>query len=403
MPPSDLLVAFFACAVAFLLAAAALAVGQAAGAWSPGRWLVLHLAFVGGISQLVLGAGQFFACAFLATAPPGRGLVRCQLAAWNIGTLLLAVAVPARDAALTGLAAVALLIALALFAVSLRAMRRRSLQHAPWAVRWYQAAAGLFAAGIVLGAMLASGTYPGSDPLAAHMALNVGGWFGTAIIGTLHTFFPSLTETRLPRPRLQGPCFSAWVGGVVALAVGLLAGLPALAGAGWVLLAVGAVVLGVNLAGCLLHSRRRTLSVGLLAVAHGLLLGGLLVAGAAAIDSGLGLPPAPWRGVLFVLLLAGWLAMTVLGALVHLLGVMQRVRGLLRVGGAGPPTHTAEMPAWPAAVPGLAVLASAASTALELAVPRTVALTVLAATYLAVSAVAVRALIAALRAALLEV
>lgn len=402
MRPGDLLVTFFACAVAFLLAAAVLAVGQAAGAWSAERWLVLHLAFVGGISQLVLGAGQFFACAFLATAPPGRGLVRCQLAAWNIGTLLLAVAVPARDAALTGLAAVALLSALVLFVVSLDRMRRRSLQHAPWAVRWYQAAAGLFAAGIVLGAMLASGTHPGSNPLAAHIALNVGGWFGTAIVGTLHTFFPSLTQTRLPRPRLQSPCFRAWVGGIMALALGLLAGLPALAGAGWVLLAVGAVVLGVNLAGCVRRGSRRTLSVGLLAVAHGLLLAGLLVAGAAAI-AGSGLPPAPWRGVLFVLLLAGWLAMTVLGALVHLLGVMQRVRGLLRAGAAGPPTRAAELPAWPAAVSGLAVLTAAASTALELAVPRTVALTVLAVTYLALGAVAVRALIGALRAAPLEV
>jgi hypothetical protein len=28
------------------------------------------------------------------------------------------------------------------------------------------------------------------------MALNVAGWFGTAIVGTLHTFFPSKTFTQ---------------------------------------------------------------------------------------------------------------------------------------------------------------------------------------------------------------
>jgi hypothetical protein len=59
--PSDLLAAFFATGIAFLLAGAAVAVVHATTGWVAGHWLALHLVFVGGVSQLVLGAGQFSA------------------------------------------------------------------------------------------------------------------------------------------------------------------------------------------------------------------------------------------------------------------------------------------------------------------------------------------------------
>ena len=36
------------------------------------------------------------------------------------------------------------------------------------------------------------------------MALNLAGWFGAAIVGTLHTFYPSLTQTQLRLPTLAG-------------------------------------------------------------------------------------------------------------------------------------------------------------------------------------------------------
>ena len=42
----------------------------------------------------MLGAAQFFTCAFIATDPPPRTLVAGQLAVWNAGTILVAVGVP---------------------------------------------------------------------------------------------------------------------------------------------------------------------------------------------------------------------------------------------------------------------------------------------------------------------
>lgn len=73
--PSDLLAAFFTAGIACLVAGGAVALADALADWPAGRWLALHLLLVGGVSQLVLGAGQFFAGAFLATDPPPRWLI----------------------------------------------------------------------------------------------------------------------------------------------------------------------------------------------------------------------------------------------------------------------------------------------------------------------------------------
>jgi len=95
------------------------------------HWLALHLLFLGGVSQLVLGAGQFFVCAFLATDPPPRQLLAAQLLAWNAGTVLVAVGVPTAHAGLVEAGGALIAIGLLLFAVALGGMERRSLQRAP--------------------------------------------------------------------------------------------------------------------------------------------------------------------------------------------------------------------------------------------------------------------------------
>jgi len=362
--PSDVIGAFFIAGIAMLLAGAAAAILDAVDPWPWGRWLALHLIFVGGISQLVLGASQFFAGAFLATDPPGRGWIRVQLGLWNAGAVLLAVAVPVGSDALVGLAVAALIAGLACYGVSLALMQRDSLQTAPWAVRWYAAAAAALAVGIAAGAVLATGTvWSHGDLLAAHMSLNVGGWFGTAIVGTLHTFFPSLTRSRLARPRLQAPTFAAWVAGVAALAVGYGWLIDPLAIAGWIVLTAAAALLAVNIA---LSYRSapppRTLPTRLLAVAQVLLLAGLLVACVGAIGSG----PADAlagtaRSAVGTLLVTGWVGITVLGSLLHLLAVLVRVRDPARP----MPAPRARLDRLTAAVAAIGVLVLAAGQLAE--------------------------------------
>lgn len=358
--PTDVVGAFFICGIGFLLAAAVAGVDQSLSPWPWGRWLALHLAFVGGVSQLVLGASQFFAGAFLATDPPPRALVRGQLLAWNAGAILLAVAIPERADTLTWIAVGMLLGSLGLWGAAIAAMRRRSLRRSPWATRWYLSGATFFGLGMVAGSLLARGApWVHGDLLGAHMALNLAGWFGAAIVGTLHTFYPSLTQTQLRYPRLQGVAFLAWTGGVAALAAGYGWAVDPLALAGWIGLCLGALALLVNVAACLRGAAKPlSLAARVVGVAQPLLLAALLVATIAALSDG----PAQalvgsTRAAVGTLLVAGWIGLTVLGSLLHLLAVVVRVRG----------GFAAKMPApRPRLDTGVTVLATAGIAAMAL-------------------------------------
>jgi nitrite reductase (NO-forming) len=324
-----MLAAFFAAAICSMALAVCAAVAYALSGPAWLHWLSLHLVFLGGISQLVLGAGQFFVCAFLATDPPSRVLTRAQLAVWNLGTLLVAVGVPAGSPAAVYAGAVLIAGGLILFALAMREMERRSLQRAPWALRWYQASAAFLGVGALAGVLMAVGArWPYGSLLGAHLALNLGGWLGTAIVGTLHTFFPSLTQTQLRHPRLQPATFLLWIAGIVDLAAGAAFTHAGLLLGGWAELLLAAALLSVNLAASVRDAGRPLgLPARLLVCAQLFLCAGLLLA---LLASAVGGVAAPFEGepaaALAVLLLAGWIGLTVAGSLLHLLAILARVR-----------------------------------------------------------------------------
>jgi nitrite reductase (NO-forming) len=384
-----LLTVFFAGGIAFMLAGATAAVANAiSGVWWE-HWVALHLLFVGGVSQLVLGAGQFFTCAFLATDPPSRRMIGAQVAAWSTGTVLVAAGYPTGATAAVEAGGALLGAGLVLFAIALVRMERRSLQQARWALRWYQAGAACLGVGALLGVLMARGTvWTHGSLLGAHLALNLGGWFGTAIVGTLHTFFPSLTQTRLRHPRLQAPTFVFWVTGIADLAAGAAFDSRAVIAAGWVELLVAGALLTVNLVASLRASGARlSLAARLLAVAAPFLPAGIVVALIATLKHGTAMAFVdPWRGALATLLVAGWIGLTVAGSLLHLLTVLARVRDLRR-------PMPSPRPVPDRAIAGLAGAAIAAFALSHAARPALVAVAaLLAARILAVAARALRPL-----------
>lgn len=330
--PGDMLAAFFVSGIAFLLAGALTAALTALGLvdwW--GRWLALHFLLLGGVSQLVLGAAQFFSTAYLATDPPGRPMVRAQLAVWVSGTLLVAASVPAGVPALADVGVALIVTGLALFWIALRRLERGSLQTARWAIRWYYACAAFLAAGAILGMLLARHTtWSHGSLLGAHLALNLGGWLGTAIVGTLHTFYPSLTHSRLAHERLQGPTFVAWCAGVAILSAGAAFDAPMLVAGGWLALTAGALMLAANIvASARAAEGPLGLPARLVGAAQLFLVAGLALALAMLVSEGASATPAgDWRAALAVLLVGGWIGMTVAGSLLHLLTVLHRVRNL---------------------------------------------------------------------------
>ena len=327
--PTDVLVAFFAIAIGWLAAAAVAGAVAAVGGAPGARWLALHLAFVGGLSQLVLGAAQFFAGAFLATGPPPRRAIRSELVLWNAGAALIAFGVSLDATWLTAAGGGLIIATLGVFVASLHGMRRRSLQRAPWATRWYTTAALFLVVGAGLGPVMAAGTtWPYGTLLGAHLACNIGGWFGTAIVGTLHTFYPSLTGTRLRWPRLQPLTFAAWTCGIVLLATGLAFDQVGAAGAGWLLLLGAGAGLGANLVASARTAGRRTSAPILIAAGQVMLAAALGIALVVTITAGSAAPLlGENRVALGALIVVGWIGLTVAGSMLHLLSVMARVRG----------------------------------------------------------------------------
>lgn len=364
-----MMTAFFAAGSLYLFAAAGLAILTASGLLAVDRWFLLHLVFVGGISQLVFGASQFFATAFLATEPPPTTLVRRQLVAWNLGSLLVIAGVGAGWDAVALVGGLALAAGLALLWHSYESLKKGSLQTATWAVRWYSAAILLFAPGIALGVLLTFGvSWPHGSLLGAHLALNLAGWFGSAIVGTLHTFYPSLTHTQLAYPRLQRPAFYTWVGGSLMQAVALAFGIKLLSLPGWALLAAAAILLTLNLVASTRRAERAlAMAPRLIAVAQVCLVAGLLTclvvtAGGSHLNPLFGSARPP----VALLLLAGWLGLTVIASMIHLLSVAVTVAEMKVLGpGRGRPAAAGPGGRTLAALAAIGVAVCVAASAIE--------------------------------------
>lgn len=346
--PSDMLAAFFIAGVGFVVLAVAVGFLAHFIEIEDARWLVLHAVFVGGVSQFVLGAAQFFAGAYLATGPPRRGFVRAQFVLWNMGTLVLLASSQASNDLLSSTAALLLAAGLAVFFYSLVELQNESLQQFPWATRWYRAAVGFLIIGLGVGAVLASGSASdqAGELLQAHMTLNLIGWFGTAIVGTLHTFFPSLTGTALPWANLQKATFFSWVLGVALLASGFAVSLSYMILSGLALLVIAGLLMTANIAGSYsATSGARPLTAKLVAAGQVCLVPGLVVVAVGLIANNYTLT-GEYRSGAAVLLIQGWIGLTVAGSLIHLLRVLGRVRNLAATErDISPPFSTALAPA----------------------------------------------------------
>ncbi|MDQ5894529.1 MAG: hypothetical protein QG596_790 [Actinomycetota bacterium] len=325
----SLLAVFFPVAFTMLSMAALLALLDSFWGIGWGRWPILHLALLGGVSQLVIGAAQFFVAAFLSTDPPPRSLIASQAAAWNVGVLAVVASRPLGQPELAEIGTLLILLGLTLFLAGLTVMRHKSLQSFHWATRWYAASAGFLIPGVLVGGAMVSGTiWTQGSLLGAHLVLNLLGWFGTAIVGTLHTLLPSLSGNRLRFPRFEPFTFGSWLGGVALLALGVAFGSAPVAGCGWAALLSASCLLSANIAGTLRQSAGPLrLSLRLLTSAQLFLPVSFLVAFVSTLSAGVNGPFTGWAGeALPTLILSGWIGLTVAGSLLHLLAMMARVR-----------------------------------------------------------------------------
>ena len=288
-----------------------------------GAWLPLHLALAGAATVAISGAMQNFAVSLAAAPSPPAAVVWSQLALVNLGAALIAIGWPAGIPALMAAGGTAFVAAILLLGGIVVMAERRSLHRRHrLPIRMYQAAAACVIAGGTIGALLGSGAVrPGrtyDDLVGAHMALNVLGFVGLTICGTLVTLLPTMLRVRIPA--WPGRASTALLGcGVAAVAVGLAAGAAPLAAAGGAAYAAGALGVAVLVVRVLRAHRRWRPPISAAHVVAGV---AWFVAGAVALAAVLPGGDATFQGFLPVFLVvfpAGFVVQTLLGAWLYLL------------------------------------------------------------------------------------
>ncbi|MGH3332606.1 MAG: multicopper oxidase domain-containing protein, partial [Nocardioidaceae bacterium] len=195
------------------------------------RWLMIHLLLLGAASHAILVWSRHFADALLHSPPrPGdRRVQSLRLLQLNTGVLLVVVGVLGDVWSVVVAGATAVAGAVLWHGFSLvRQMRRALPSRFGVTVRYYVASAAFLAAGATMGTLLARGL---SDPLheqvkLAHATVNLLGWMGLTVLGTLVTLWPTMLRTRMAEgsERAARRALPVLVTSVAAIAGSALAG-----------------------------------------------------------------------------------------------------------------------------------------------------------------------------------
>lgn len=164
------------------------------------RWLMIHLALLGAAGHSILVWSRYFADTLLRLPGTTRRAQAPRLLLFNLGVLVVAVGVPSGVWWLVVVGALGVAAAVAWHVAALAGgLRSRFSSRFAITVHFYVAAGLLLLAGVGLGVWLAR--EPG-EPLEtrlrmAHVGLNVLGFIGLTVIGTVVTLGPTMLRTRI--------------------------------------------------------------------------------------------------------------------------------------------------------------------------------------------------------------
>jgi nitrite reductase (NO-forming) len=274
----------------YLLAAAVVAAAR--GLVPVPEWLALHLLVLGAATNAVFVWSRFFAEALLHARPGSArpALVRLVLLNAGIVTVLAGVSGGVIPLAVAG--AVLVVSAVMAHVAGLVAMIRSSRLAGPLAVvAWYYVAAGAaLVVGGTLGGLLAAGSArsPALDEalVLAHAQVNLLGWLGLAVIGTMFMLWPMVLRTRISgdAPRVARRVLPLTSGGVAMTVAALLAS-PYLSGVRWLAAAGMAMYLAGAVASTVPAAREMRGKPPRTAAAWALLAGNAWLIAALAIDT----------------------------------------------------------------------------------------------------------------------
>ena len=290
------------------------------------RWLMIHLLLLGAVTHAILVWSTHFTETLLHVVGPSRRQQSARLATLNLGVLAVVAGVLSSTWPVTALGAAGVVVAVVWHGVALMGMLRGALpsRFAP-VVRYYVGAACFLPVGAALGATLARDlAQPWHQRLVlAHAAVNLLGWMGLTVAGTVVTLWPTMLRTRLDdgAERSARRALPMLAGGVVLAAAAATAGQLQVTALGLAVYLAGLAIVGVPLARV---TRRKppstfaTWSVG----AAALWLTGCLMVLAVGVGTSSSWGEAGDRfEAVTPLIAAGFGAQVLLGALSHLVPV----------------------------------------------------------------------------------
>lgn len=286
------------------------------GSW----WGPLHAFLAGTVLLIISGASQMFTITWAAAPAPSPGLTTAQRWSAVLGTACVLTGVSLTVPALVWAGAAALATALLLLGWSIRRSVLRSLlRRFDLSSRFYLLAVGCAVAGVGLGALLATGTGEGwgTSMRLVHSHLNLVGFVGFTIIGTLPTFLPTVAHHRAVSGREAAIAWWMCAGAAAAMLAGLAAG-PAAVGAGTLGTGVAAALVLTGVLSRLWERGRGRPAFVQLAVGVGWLCAWTVVDGARLLSGAGAVPFGPWTGAV---VLAG-VGQVLAGSLAYLLPVL---------------------------------------------------------------------------------
>lgn len=183
--------------------AAAVVIALVHPAFDASRWLVVHLIALGGFTHSIMVWSAYFSNALLKTKDAEvdhRRVQTIRLALLQVGMLAVFIGVPAAWWLLTVIGAGLISGVVIWHAVTLWYRLRIALPgRFRISVRYYIVAAAFLPVGILFGVLLArgaGGAWQGKL-LVAHTLVNLLGWVGLAILGTLVTLWPTMLRTKM--------------------------------------------------------------------------------------------------------------------------------------------------------------------------------------------------------------
>lgn len=214
------------------------------------RWLMFHLLLLGAATHSILVWSQHFADTLLHAAPSERQLRArsIRLALVNLGALAVVAGMVLPQSRVVAIGALAVSTAVVWHGADLARQLRGALgSRFAGTVRYYVAAASLLPVGALLGALMSRGLGDEAHArvMSAHVQLNILGWVGLTVLGTLITLWPTMLRTRMHEDAVRSGVRALPVlyGSLVVAIVATLGGVPLVAGLGLLGYAAGIVLL----------------------------------------------------------------------------------------------------------------------------------------------------------------